>query len=293
MVVELRALLVGRVKSMKDGLDNKITLYLRSKADKSLASFILSVIITNNDKTLFINMKHLVLIFLIVTSSTFVSSQANAYRDFIIAASSKTNPTMVSENFKQVGGSARFFSDNWSDGYVYPNFGEVISKGTKFNYDFDENTLYLQSDKKEIIAINMVTVKKFGIVNNKGETVHFGKVKGLDNGNPIFYEIIGGSDTTAIAIYKTRKVEYVKPDKNDYLRNFNGDYTGTYRSTSDYYLYDQSKPAKKIKSLSKREMLNFFPNYKDKIFQAFKSKKNLSDKEAKLLIDQMLSNTSA
>jgi hypothetical protein len=235
-------------------------------------------------------MKSYSLLLLIALFTTNLLSQANAYRDFIIAASSKTNPATLVYDFKQVGGSTRFFSDNWSEGYVYPNIGEMISKGTKFNFDYDENTLYLQSITKDVIAINMRTVKKFGILNEKGETTHFGKINGFNIENPMFYEIVAGSDTSDIAIFKTKTIKYIKPDKNDYLRNFNGDYSGTYTATPEYYLYNKSKKTKNVKSLNKKELSIFYAEYKLKLFEAFKGKKKLSDKEAKTLFASIITN---
>lgn len=227
-------------------------------------------------------------IFLCGLFSLIVSAQANAYRDFIIAASSKTNPVILVENFKEVGGSSRFFSDDWCDGYVTPNYGASTSHGTKFNYDYDEKTLYLKSSSKEIIAINMQSVKNFGIVSEKGEMHHFAKIKGIDIDTLNFYEIIGGSDSSSIAIFKTKIIELRKADKNDYLNNFNGDYSSTYLSKTEYILYDSAKGTKKTKSINKKELLAFYPDHKNKILLDFKKKNKLSDQEAKLLIDGIL-----
>ena len=216
-------------------------------------------------------------------------AQARSFRDFIIAASSKTNPTILTENFKEVGGASRFVSDVWSVGYALPKNGELISDNYQFNYDYLDKTLYLRSiETKDIIAVSMNSVKKFGIVNDFGVTLHFTKVIGIDPTYPLFFEIIGGSDTSDIAIFKSKEVEYRKPNNNDYLRNFNGDYKGTYKPNEQYYLYNKSKGYRKVSSISRKDLLIYFGDSKDKVLAAFKKKKSLTDIEAKALVTHIL-----
>jgi hypothetical protein len=226
----------------------------------------------------------------IMTASVSGFGQARAFRDFIIAASSKTNPTILAENFKEVGGASRFVSDNWSVGYALPKRGDLISEGFQFNYDYDEKTLYMRNiTTKEIISVSMTSVKRFGVVNDQGDTVHFKKVYGIDPHYLNFFEVVGGTpDTSYVGIYKSKDVEYKAPNKNDYLRNFSGDYKGTYKPLVDYYLHDKSKGYKKVSSLDKKELFAFYSDYKDLVLAAFKKKKTLSEPEAAALIAEIL-----
>ena len=233
-------------------------------------------------------MKNYFALLALIITGQMLNAQSKAFNDFIIAASSKTNPVTLVDNFKEFGGDDRFFSAEWVDGYVYPKNGDIISNGFKFNYDFDEKTLYLKSSNKEVIAINMISVKKFGLINKSRDTVHFRKVYPVDNSYQNFYEVIGGNEESEIGVFKMRNIEFRKADKNEYLRNFTGDYNGKYISTSKYFIYSKSKGVKQTSSLSRKDLSAIFLEYKDNIPNTMRSKKKFSEQEVKIIFDSIL-----
>lgn len=231
-------------------------------------------------------MKIINLFALILIIPLFANSQSRSFNDFIIAASSKTNPTIILENFKKVGGSERFFSDTWCDGYAVPVNGEIVAQNTRFNYDYEEKTLYLKTLKNEIISINMNSVKTFGLINEKKDTIHFRLVNtGKSNE---FCEIIGGNSNSEVAVLKLKNPEFRKADKTEYIRNYSGDYSGTYITKVEYILFDKSRETKKIKSLKKEDLSAYFTEYKSKINRAGKNDKKLTENELKELFADII-----
>ncbi len=192
-------------------------------------------------------------------------AQAQAFRDFIIAANSPTNPRTATDVFVQLGGKDRFELSEWGKGWAISRGDELIRDGYSFNFDYEHNDLYvLKDDEGLTVVVEESSVKTFVIFNGQ-DSVRFVKSIFLDPKNKTFYQIVGGDPMLKTVLLKHRVAKVVPVNKNDYARNFNGDYTPDYQNNVTYYVIDEDKGVHSYKQLSKKELLALYPEYQDLI----------------------------
>lgn len=213
--------------------------------------------------------KHLFLFLLAffgVNSAAF--SQARAFRDFIIAANSPTNPKTGPNVFAQLGGKDRFELANWGKGWAISRGDELIKDGYSFNFDYEHNDLYvLKDDEGLTVVVEESSVKTFVLFNGL-DSVRFVKSIFLDPKNKTFYQVVGGDPMLKTVLLKHRVAKMVPVNKNDYARNFNGDYTPDYQNSATYFVVDEDKGVHSFKQLGKKELLALYPEYQD-LIQAY------------------------
>ncbi len=192
-------------------------------------------------------------------------AQAQAFRDFIIAANSPTNPRTATDVFVQLGGKDRFELSEWGKGWAISRGDELIRDGYSFNFDYEHNDLYvLKDDEGLTVVVEESSVKTFVIFNGQ-DSVRFVKSIFLDPKNKTFYQVVGGDPMLKTVLLKHRVAKVVPVNKNDYARNFNGDYTPDYQNNVTYYVIDEDKGVHSYKQLSKKELLALYPEYQDLI----------------------------
>lgn len=175
------------------------------------------------------------------------ASLEDLYRDFMVKSHTQFNKTILN-GFQGLGGEQRFQSRDWMNGSATNNNDVVISDSYQFNYDFIEQELYAKWKDTSII-VNSNYLKAFSLQDKDG-VHHFVKATYINNIG-IFYESLGYDETnkskSAIQLLKFRSVKVIKNNKNDYLANFNGDYTDKMNSKYEYYLVMPDKRITKIK----------------------------------------------
>lgn len=205
-------------------------------------------------------------------------SQARSFRDFIIAANSPTNPKASATNFKTAGGKDRFLLEEWGKGWALSRGSETVKEGYAFNFDFEKNELYLRKDDEDVMIVaDNNSVRRFVIFNGV-DSIRFVKSIAIDKTNKVFFQLLGGSTSGKIALLKLRTSKALPVNKNDYARNFNGDYSTQYRIENMYYFVDAEIGVKGFEKITRDELLKLFPQHQAIIVKLVSSKKNIDEK---------------
>jgi hypothetical protein len=205
-------------------------------------------------------------------------SQARSFRDFIIAANSPTNPKASATNFKTAGGKDRFLLEEWGKGWALSRGSETVKEGYAFNFDFERNELYLRKDDEDVMIVaDNNSVRRF-VIFNGADSVRFVKSIAIDKTNKVFFQLIGGSTSGKLALLKLRTAKALPVNKNDYARNFNGDYSTQYRNDYMYYFVDAEIGVKGFEKITRDELLKLYPQHQAIIVKLVTSKKNIDEK---------------
>jgi hypothetical protein len=204
--------------------------------------------------------------------------QARSFRDFIVAASSPTNPKASETNFKTAGGKDRFLLEEWGRGWALSRGSEMVKEGYAFNFDFEKNELYLRKDDEDMMIVaDNNSVRRFVIVNGL-DSLRFVKSIAIDKTNKVFFQLIGGNTSGKIALLKLRTSKALPVNKNDYARNVSGDYSTQYRNESVYYFVDSEIGVKGFEKMTRDELLKLFPQHQAIIVRLVTSKKTIDEK---------------
>jgi hypothetical protein len=204
--------------------------------------------------------------------------QARSFRDFIVAASSPINPKASETNFKNAGGTDRFLLSEWGRGWALSRGSETVKEGYAFNFDFEKNELYLRKDDEDVMIVaDNNSVRRFVLVNGT-DSIRFVKSIAIDKTNKVFFQLMGGSTSGKIALLKLRTAKALPVNKNDYARNFNGDYSTQYRNESVYFFVDAEIGVKGFDKITRDELLKLFPQHQAIIVKLVTSKKNIDEK---------------
>jgi hypothetical protein len=204
--------------------------------------------------------------------------QARSFRDFIVAASSPTNPKASATNFKTAGGKDRFLLEEWGKGWALSRGSELVKEGYAFNFDFEKNELYLRKDDEDLMIVaDNNSVRRFVIVSGT-DSLRFVKSIAIDKTNKVFFQLLGGSTSGKIALLKLRTAKALPVNKNDYARNLSGDYAPEYRNTSVYYFVDAEIGVKGFEKITRDELLKLYPQHQALIVASITSKKALDEK---------------
>lgn len=205
-------------------------------------------------------------------------AQARSFRDFIVAASSPTNPKASETNFKTAGGTDRFLLNEWGRGWALSRGSELVKEGYAFNFDFEKNELYLRKDDEDLMIVaDNNSVRRFVIVNGV-DSLRFVKSIAIDKTNKVFFQLMGGSTTGKVALLKLRTAKALPVNKNDYARNLSGDYSTQYRNTNIYYFVDAEIGVKGFEKITRDELLKLYPQHQAIIVKLVTSKKAIDEK---------------
>lgn len=215
---------------------------------------------------------------LLLWAPIFTFGQAGSFRDFIVAASSPTNPKASATNFKTAGGKDRFLLEEWGKGWAISRGSEVIKEGYAFNFDFEKNELYLRKDDEDVMIVaDNNSVRRFVIANGL-DSIRFVKSIAVDKTNKVFFQLIAGSTSGKLALLKLRTAKALPVNKNDYARNFNGDYSTQYRNDQVFYFVDSEIGVKGFEKITRDELLKLFPQHQAIIVKLVTSKKSVDEK---------------
>lgn len=189
----------------------------------------------------------------------------DAYRDFMIKSHTQFDKLILND-FMGVGGDKRFMNNYWLEGVATNNFEVSISKPYKFNYDFLGHELHAKW-KDTSIVVNTNYVRRFALIDNAGEHI-FVKAEAIDPKSKYFFESLAfdadSKDSGKVQLLKLRTIKKIKANKNDYVANFNGDFSDELDETIEYFILKPNKSYSKVK-LTKRSI-------QDALGSEFKSK---------------------
>ena len=228
-------------------------------------------------------------LFLVVAFSTpsTVFSQAQAFRNFIIAANSPTNPKAAKDAFLILGGEERFELDSWGKGWVVTSENEQIKEGYLFNFDYEKNDLYVRDEAEGVdIVVEKSGLRTFSLLKN-GDTLTFVRSKAIDPEGKIFFQLVGGDPRGTVVLLKHRVSKALPVNKNDYMRNFSGDYAPHFQSKVTYYVMDAKLGVHAFNHLGKKELLELYPGREDFLNAFFARIKRPGDRDFHLLFDTL------
>ena len=235
-------------------------------------------------------MKKLLLLLFITVASINTLAQTNIraslgeiFRDFMVKTSGRR--IEVLQDFTGFGGDKRFFSTRWLIGGATNNFDVEITDNFYFNFDFLEHDLYVQK-KDTHILVNTNYVKRFFILN-ENRVHYFVKNNQLDPQGQLFFEAMGYNatkpDSMQVQLLKLRKVKRLRANKDDYLNNFNGDFSDVYDSNIQYYLAFPDQTIKKIK-LTQKDLTKSLSAYTTEVKAFLNAFKDVSESNVGELI---------
>lgn len=213
--------------------------------------------------------------------------QAQAFRNFIIAANSPTNPRSPKEAFIALGGEERFASASWESGFVITLDLKKIQEGYLFNFDFANHDLYLRSPKEQQdIVVDKKGLHSFSLLIEK-DTLTFVRSRAIDPSGKTFFQFIAGDPRGKAVLLLQKEVREIPINKNDYLRNFNGDYTPHFRNTMTWHVLDARLGLHSFKHLGKKELLSLYPEQMADIQGIFSRSKHLDKNMLRQIFDHL------
>ena len=209
----------------------------------------------------------------------------DAYRSFMLNAHSQFNKGVLND-FLGVGGESRFMNNQWLIGGATNNYEVTISGNYYFNYDFLGQELHAKW-KDTTIIVNTNYIKRFFLLN-ENITHFFVKSPSIDPQGKFFYESLGFNEATndsgkVVQLLKLRTVKQVKAKKDDYLANFNGDFSDKLDNNVAYYIVLPDNSYTKVK-LTKKSLNAALSKYKEKCDNFFKRNSELNEQTAGDLI---------
>jgi len=234
------------------------------------------------------------LLFSVVFISLFTAAKAqlnmyagleDTYRNFMLNVNSQFNKGVL-HDFMGVGGDSRFMNNQWLIGGATNNYEVTISGNYYFNYDFLAQELHAKW-KDTTIIVNTNYIKRFFLLNNN-VTHNFIKSPAIDAQGKYFFESLGFNEQTldsgkVVQLLKLRTVKQVKAKKDDYLANFNGDYSDKLDNDITYYVVTPDNNYTKVK-LTKKSLSSALSKYKEKCDNFFKRNSELNEQTAGDLI---------
>jgi hypothetical protein len=234
-------------------------------------------------------MKPFVLLFLAVALNTpsIGFSQAQAFRNFIIAANSPTNPKSAKDAFEVLGGEERFALAEWGRGWVVTSENQIVQEGYLFNFDYEKNDLYVRDEAEGVdIVADKSSLRTFSLLKGS-DTVIFVRSKAIDPEGKIFFQLVGGDPKGTVVLLKHRVAKALPVNKNDYMRNFSGDYAPHYQSRETYYIMDARLGIHTFAHLGKKELLGLYPGRESLLNTFFAQHKRPDDRALHYLFDAL------
>lgn len=206
-----------------------------------------------------------------MSQAALYGSLDDVYTNFMVQAHTQFSKSILND-FMGVGGTDRFMSNQWVQGGATNYYNVTISQNYLFNYDFLAQELHAKWRDTSIV-VNTNYVKHFFLIEN-GKTHNFVKSPVLDPQGKFFYESIAydeqSGDSAKVQLLRIRTIKQLRANKNDYLANFNGDYTDKYDNKTEYYIVFPDKTSTKVKFNKSSISEALSAKYKEKVNSYFK-----------------------
>ena len=200
---------------------------------------------------------------------------------------SPTNPKDAKNAFQDLGGEERFELSSWGSGWVVTSENERIEEGYLFNFDYEKNDLYVRDAAGGVdIVVEKSGLKTFSLLKN-GDTLVFVRSKAIDPEGKIFFQLVGGDPRGTVVLLKHRVAKALPVNKNDYMRNFSGDYAPHFQSKVTYYVMDAKLGVHAFNHLGKKELLELYPGRAALLNGFFDRVKRPGDRDLHILFDSL------
>lgn len=143
--------------------------------------------------------------------------------------------TFQTYSSNQVNGS-QFFLPDWSKGEIALNSKEVFNNGILFAYDKVRQELFIkQQNAPDILLGTKEEINTFSLWD-AGREYHFINSSVYSNVKPeVFYQLLV-SDPKKLTLLKYTKGTFVKADKNDMMKQKEGDIYDSFVDKVIYYI---------------------------------------------------------
>ena len=143
--------------------------------------------------------------------------------------------TFQSYSNGQVNGS-QFFLPDWSKGEIVLNSKEEFKNGILLAYDKVRQELFIrQQDAQDILLGTKEEINTFSLMD-AGREYHFINSSVFSSAKPeVFYQVLV-SDPSKLTLLKYTKGTFVKADKNDMMKQKEGDIYDSFVDKVTYYV---------------------------------------------------------
>ena len=143
--------------------------------------------------------------------------------------------TFQTYSSNQVSGS-QFFLPDWSKGEIALNSKEVFNNGILLAYDKVRQELFIkQQNAPDILLGTKEEINTFSLWD-AGKEYHFINSSAYSNVKPeVFYQVLV-SDPKKLTLLKYTKGTFVKADKNDMMKQKDGDIYDSFVDKVTYYV---------------------------------------------------------
>jgi hypothetical protein len=143
--------------------------------------------------------------------------------------------TFQSYSSNQVNGS-QFFLPDWTKGEIVLNSKEEFKNGILLAYDKVRQELFIkQQDAPDILLGTKEEINTFSL-KDAGREYHFINSSVYSTAKPeVFYQVLV-SDPSKLTLLKYTKGTFVKADKNDMMKQKEGDIYDSFVDKVTYYL---------------------------------------------------------
>ncbi len=182
------------------------------------------------------------IILLFCSANAFAQTNANSItmsNEFaMLAAHGGTGSnfsTFQSYSNNQVNGS-QFFLPDWSKGEIALNNKEVFKNGILLAYDKVRQELFIrQPETQDILLGTKEEINTFSLWD-AGKEYHFINSSVFSNVKPaVFYQVLV-SDPSKLTLLKYTKGTFVKADKNDMMKQKEGEVYDSFVDNITYYI---------------------------------------------------------
>jgi hypothetical protein len=143
--------------------------------------------------------------------------------------------TFQSYSNNQVNGS-QFFLPDWSNGEIALNNKEVFNNGILLAYDKVRQELFIkQQNAPDILLGTKDDINTFSL-KDAGKEYHFVNSSVYSKVKPEVYYQVLVSDSSKLTLLKYTKGTFVKADKNDMMKQKEGDIYDSFVDKVTYYI---------------------------------------------------------
>lgn len=207
-------------------------------------------------------------------------SLMDKFNNFMLQTHGQFSKGQLKE-FSGMGGTERYFANNWVQGGATNPYDVTISAKYEFNFDFLNHELYAQL-KDTAIVVNSNFLKSF-FLEKDGMPHYFVKAQSIDA--KYFFESLAydPSQKDAVQLLKLRTIKVIKTNRNDYAANFNGNYDDKLNNKVEYFILRPDNTYEKVK-LNRKSLSEALVAYKDKVDKFFEKADGMNEQTAAALI---------
>ena len=142
--------------------------------------------------------------------------------------------SLLSFSSKEDTKGSRYLYSSWVKGTVTDSAGKVYdNKDFFYNFDKITNSLYLTSDKKEVIQLDQGNISKFSLTSPEGKTTSYVKIASVKP--DVFFEVLV-DNASGYSLYKLVTTKFTKANFHSDGLTESGKNYDEYADDDSYYI---------------------------------------------------------